>query len=59
MSYAWIWKAVVITLVGTMLLRLAGRRSISQMTAVQTLIMISIGTLLIQPISGSNLGVPF
>lgn len=59
MNFAWIWKAVLIVAVGTMLLRLAGRRSISQMTISTTVIMISIGTLMIQPVSGKNIWVTF
>ncbi|MDZ5473799.1 DUF421 domain-containing protein [Bacillus sp. 31A1R] len=37
-------------LVGVLLLRIAGRKSISQMTIAQTVIMISIGSIIIQPI---------
>jgi uncharacterized membrane protein YcaP (DUF421 family) len=59
MDLNWIWKGALIVLVGTLLLRLAGRKSISQMTVAQTVIMISIGTLLIQPISGRNIWVAF
>ncbi|MRG85839.1 DUF421 domain-containing protein [Salinibacillus xinjiangensis] len=35
---------------GVLLLRLAGRKSISQMTLAQTVVMISIGSIIIQPI---------
>ncbi|KJS22986.1 MAG: hypothetical protein VR72_03500 [Clostridiaceae bacterium BRH_c20a] len=59
MDYSWIWKAVIIVFVGTTLLRFAGRKSIAQMTTSQTVIMIAIGTLLIQPISGRNIWVTF
>lgn len=55
MNLDWIWKAVLIITAGVALLRVAGRRSISQMTISQTVIMISIGTLLIQPVSGKNI----
>jgi uncharacterized membrane protein YcaP (DUF421 family) len=55
----WIWKAILIVLIGTLLLRLAGRKSISQMTVAQTVIMISIGSLLIQPVAGRNLWTTF
>jgi uncharacterized membrane protein YcaP (DUF421 family) len=51
----WIWKAVLIILAGTFLLRIAGRKSISQMTLAQTVIMIGIGSLLIQPVAGKNI----
>lgn len=50
-----IWKSMLIIVVGILLIRFSGRRSISQMTISQTVIMISIGTLLIQPVSGKNI----
>lgn len=55
MEFDWIWKAVLIVLGGTFLLRFAGRKSISQMTLPQTVIMIGIGSLLIQPVAGNNI----
>lgn len=54
MDWSLIWKAVVMIVAGTFLLRIAGRKSISQLTIAQTIIMISIGTLLIQPVVGKN-----
>jgi uncharacterized membrane protein YcaP (DUF421 family) len=57
MDLNWIWKAVVIILAGTFLLRFAGRKSISQMTLAQTVIMVGIGSLLIQPVAGRNIWV--
>ncbi|QPC47627.1 DUF421 domain-containing protein [Mangrovibacillus cuniculi] len=51
----WIWKAILIVMAGTLLLRLAGRKSLSQMTLAQTVIMIGIGSLLIQPVAGKNI----
>ncbi|MUV37554.1 UPF0702 transmembrane protein YdfR [Lentibacillus sp. JNUCC-1] len=51
----WIWKAVVIVIAGTTLLRIAGRKSISQMTLPQTVLMIGIGSLLIQPLADKNI----
>lgn len=59
MEFDWIWKAVVIIIGGTLLLRLAGRKSISQMTLAQTAIMIGIGSLLIQPVAGKSIWVTF
>ncbi|WP_394175579.1 DUF421 domain-containing protein [Guptibacillus hwajinpoensis] len=50
-----IWKAVLIVIGGTLLLRVEGRKSISQMTLAQIVIMISIGSLLVQPIVGKNI----
>ncbi|GAA0437701.1 hypothetical protein GCM10008983_13240 [Lentibacillus halophilus] len=57
MDFDWIWKSIVIVVGGTFLLRLAGRKSISQMTLPQTVIMIGIGSLLVQPLSGKNIWV--
>ncbi|WP_099157547.1 DUF421 domain-containing protein [Virgibacillus ndiopensis] len=57
MELDWIWKAVLIVISGTFLLRIAGRKSISQMTLPQTVIMIAIGSLLVQPVSGKNIWV--
>jgi uncharacterized membrane protein YcaP (DUF421 family) len=54
-DFDWIWKAVLIVLAGTLLLRVAGRKSISQMTLAQTVIMVGIGSLLIQPLAGKNI----
>jgi uncharacterized membrane protein YcaP (DUF421 family) len=46
----WIWKAALMVFTGVLLLRIAGRKSISQMTLAQTVVMISIGSIIIQPI---------
>ncbi|MGG3564436.1 DUF421 domain-containing protein [Neobacillus rhizosphaerae] len=54
-----IWKAILIVLFGTLLLRVAGRKTISQMTIAETVIMIALGSLLIQPVSGEKLGNTF
>jgi uncharacterized membrane protein YcaP (DUF421 family) len=59
MELQWIWKAILIVVIGTMLLRIGGRKSISQMTVAQTVIMISIGTILIQPVSEKSIWVTF
>ncbi|WP_242964502.1 DUF421 domain-containing protein [Clostridium beijerinckii] len=45
--------------VGTFILRLGGRKSISQMTISQTVVMIGLGSLLIQPITGNGLFITF
>lgn len=55
MEWDFIWKAIVIVLAGTVLLRIAGRKTISQMTLAETVLMIAIGTLLIQPVAGKDL----
>ncbi|MBU8768972.1 DUF421 domain-containing protein [Cytobacillus oceanisediminis] len=45
-----LWESVLLIFSGVLLLRVAGRKSISQMTLAQTVVMISIGTIIIQPI---------
>ncbi|MEG9294818.1 DUF421 domain-containing protein [Mangrovibacillus sp. Mu-81] len=55
MEFDWMWKAVLVVLAGTLLLRVAGRKSISQMTLAQTVIMVGIGSLLVQPVAGKNI----
>ncbi|MGM7722291.1 DUF421 domain-containing protein [Metabacillus sp. Hm71] len=54
-----IWKPILIVFAGTVLLRIAGRKTISQMTLAETVIMIAIGTLLIQPVAGKNIWTTF
>ncbi|WP_421384941.1 DUF421 domain-containing protein [Bacillus salacetis] len=54
MDYDLLWKAVIIVIGGTLLLRVAGRKSISQMTLAQVVIMIGLGSLLVQPIVGKG-----
>src|SRR5699024_1217083 len=46
-------------MVGTLLLRVAGKKTISQMTMAQTVLMVSIGTLLIQPVVSKNIWITF
>lgn len=50
MDYSIIWKSFLLIIAGILLLRIAGRKSISQMTLAQTVVMISIGTIIVQPI---------
>jgi uncharacterized membrane protein YcaP (DUF421 family) len=50
----WIWKATLMVFTGVLLLRIAGRKSISHMTLAQTVVMISIGSIIIQPIIETN-----
>ncbi|WP_239585318.1 DUF421 domain-containing protein [Amphibacillus cookii] len=50
-----IWKASVIVIGGILILRLAGRKSISQLTVAQTVMMIAIGSLIIQPVGDRNI----
>lgn len=55
MEWDIVWKAILIVLAGTILLRIAGRKTISQMTLAETVIMVAIGSLLIQPVSGESI----
>jgi len=57
MDFNLIWKAVLMVVGGTFLLQIAGRKSISQMTLSQVVIMIGIGSLLIQPVADENIWV--
>lgn len=59
MNLNWIWQSVLIFIVGTFILRVGGRKSISQMTISQTIVMIGLGSLLIQPVSGKGLLITF
>ncbi|WP_199484596.1 DUF421 domain-containing protein [Peribacillus glennii] len=47
---SFIWKSFLLIVAGIVLLRISGRKSISQMTLSQTVAMISIGTIIVQPI---------
>ncbi|WP_147534268.1 DUF421 domain-containing protein [Bacillus marasmi] len=55
MEWDFIWKAILVVVAGTVLLRIAGRKTISQMTLAETVIMVGIGSLLIQPVAGDNI----
>lgn len=59
MDLDWIWQAIVIFFIGTLILRIGGRKSISQMTISQTIVMIGLGSLLIQPVAGRGLFITF
>ncbi|MDA1476944.1 DUF421 domain-containing protein [Bacillus changyiensis] len=55
MDFNFVWKAVVIVIGGVLILRLAGRKSISQLTVAQTVMMIAVGSLIIQPVNDRNI----
>jgi uncharacterized membrane protein YcaP (DUF421 family) len=50
----WIWQTILIFYGGRIILRFGGRKTISQMTITQVVVMIGIGSLLIQPIAGKS-----
>ncbi|AUZ27180.1 DUF421 domain-containing protein [Bacillus cabrialesii] len=49
------WEALILIISGIILLRISGRKSIAQMTLAQTVVMISIGTIIVQPIIETSL----
>ncbi|WP_088070113.1 DUF421 domain-containing protein [Gottfriedia luciferensis] len=51
-----VYSSFLLILTGILLLRVAGRKSISQMTLPQTIVMISIGTIIVTPIIQKSLG---
>jgi uncharacterized membrane protein YcaP (DUF421 family) len=55
MDLNFIWKAFLMFIIGKSLLRLGGRRSISQMTPTQMAVMIGIDVLLIEPLESDNI----
>lgn len=59
MEIHWLLQTILIFYVGTFILRIGGRKSISQMTISQTVVMIGLGSLLIQPITGNGLLITF
>lgn len=54
MDYQLIINSIILILVGIFFLRISGRKSISQMTIAQVVIMISIGSLIVQPIANKS-----
>ncbi|KOP68150.1 hypothetical protein AMS62_25040 [Bacillus sp. FJAT-18019] len=50
-----LWKSLVLIIFGMLLLRISGRKSISQMTIPTTITMISIGTIIVQPIAEESI----
>jgi uncharacterized membrane protein YcaP (DUF421 family) len=52
----WALETVLIVIVGTIIMRIGGRKSISQMTIAQTVVIISIGKVLIEPVATKEIG---
>lgn len=59
MDLSWIWQTALIYIVGVFILKLGGRKSISQMTISQTIVMIALGALIIVPVAGRGLLITF
>ncbi|CAH1222981.1 hypothetical protein PAECIP111891_05426 [Paenibacillus allorhizoplanae] len=55
MHVDWIWKAIVIITVGSLLLRLTGRTSIGKLTMLDVLLMLILGPLFIRPVEDANM----
>lgn len=55
MDFTWIWDSFILIIAAMILLRIAGRKSIAQMSVVTTVIIISIGTTIVQPIANHNI----
>lgn len=50
-----IFKTISTIIYGALILRIAGRKSLSQMTIAQTVVMLAVGTVLIEPLVGNHL----
>lgn len=50
MDFNFMWEAVLMVISGFLLLRVSGRKSLAQMTVTTTIVMISIGSIIVQPI---------
>lgn len=50
-----VWKSFFLIVFGMLILRISGRKSISQMTIPTTITMISIGTIIVQPIANEHI----
>ncbi|EIW20340.1 MULTISPECIES: DUF421 domain-containing protein [Pelosinus] len=55
LDFSLIWKTLLTILYGTLILRIAGRKSLAQMTVAQTVVMLAVGTVLIEPLVGAEL----
>ncbi|AZN42653.1 DUF421 domain-containing protein [Paenibacillus albus] len=55
MHYDWIWKAILIIIAGSLLLRFTGRTPIGKLTTVDMLIMLILGPLFIRPVENENI----
>lgn len=55
MDINFVWQTVITYIFGVLALRLAGRKSLSQMTAAETVVMIAVGTILIEPLVGKEM----
>ncbi|MDP4163646.1 MAG: DUF421 domain-containing protein [Bacillota bacterium] len=54
MEYSFLWKSLLMVLSSVFLLRFAGRKSLSQLSMAETVVMLSLGTIIVQPIVQSS-----
>ncbi|UUZ97867.1 hypothetical protein LJK87_48590 [Paenibacillus sp. P25] len=54
---AFVWKSVLLVICSVILIRISGRKSISQMTVASTVILFSLGEILVQPIVNQQIGI--
>lgn len=50
-----IWQSAILIVTGILLMKIAGRKSISQLTLAQTVVMLSIGMIIVQPVVQNSL----
>lgn len=55
LDFSLVWKTFGTILYGILILRIAGRKSLSQMTIAQTVVMLAVGTVLIEPLVGTEM----
>jgi uncharacterized membrane protein YcaP (DUF421 family) len=55
MNLDWLWQTVILFVLGRFILRFGGRKSVAQLTVTQTIAMIGLGTILVHPITTSNI----
>ena len=55
MDFTLIWQTMFIFIFGILALRIAGRKSLAQTTVAETVVMIAIGTVLIEPLVGKDI----
>lgn len=56
-AVAFVWKSVLLVICSVILIRISGRKSISQMTVASTVILFSLGEILVQPIVNQQIGI--
>jgi uncharacterized membrane protein YcaP (DUF421 family) len=55
MDISLIWKTILIFAYGTLIIRIGGRKSLTQMTIPETVIIVSIGALIVEPIASRGM----